>query len=426
MAMDAHISLSQEQLQKLSANQIQSLQILSMSAEDLRDMLQKESEENPFMDYHPVSSQDGASEFLNFVAAPEKDRIKNFILEQLNPSQYSRPVWALLTYLAQCVDDNGYLTVTEEELSCKFPLPPGLFADCLQILQQLNPAGICAASLQECLLLQLARKNKLTPLAKKIVCHHLDDVGNGRLNAICNALHIPKSKVLPVVRLIKRLEPTPLKGLFDTVDSYVVPDVIIRFTETGDYEIHLNDSWITSYSLSDYYTHMMHSATDPDIKSYFKEKYTRCYMMLHNIERRRKTLTVLTNAIWNWQYSYVQAHHALRPMTLKDISQKTGLHISTISRSIKDKYVQTPWRTISFKSLFQSPLHHGDKNLSKDAVKTSLKRLIRQENRRKPYSDSQLTVLLTQQFGIPISRRVIQKYRRMLHIANSYERRILD
>lgn len=171
---------------------------------------------------------------------------------------------------------------------------------------------------------------------------------------------------------------------------------------------------------------MMHSATDPDIKSYFKEKYTRCYMMLHNIERRRKTLTVLTDAIWNWQYSYVQAHHALRPMTLKDISQKTGLHISTISRSIKDKYVQTPWRTISFKSLFQSPLHHGDKNLSKDAVKTSLKRLIRQENRRKPYSDSQLTVLLTQQFGIPISRRVIQKYRRMLHIANSYERRILD
>lgn len=135
MAMDAHISLSQEQLQKLSANQIQSLQILSMSAEDLRDMLQKESEENPFMDYHPVSSQDGTSEFLNFVAAPEKDRIKNFILEQLNPSQYSRPVWALLTYLAQCVDDNGYLTVTEEELSRKFPLPPGLFADCLQILQ---------------------------------------------------------------------------------------------------------------------------------------------------------------------------------------------------------------------------------------------------------------------------------------------------
>lgn len=424
MAINAHISLSQEQLQKLSANQIQSLQILSMSAEDLRDMLQKESEENPFMEYHPVSSQSGVSEFLNFIAAPEKDRIKNFILEQLNPSQYSRPTWALLTYLAQCVDDNGYLTITEEELSHKIPLPPRLFDDCLQILQCLNPAGICAVSLQECLLLQLVRKNKLTPLAQKIVCHYLDDVGNGRINAICNALHIPKSKVLPVVRLIKCLDPTPLKGMFDTVDSYVVPDVIIHFSEIGGYEIHLNDSWITSYSLSDYYTHMMHSTTDPDIKSYFKEKYTRCYMILHNIERRRQTLITLADAIWNWQYAYVKTHHALRPMTLKDISQKTGLHISTISRSIKDKYLQTPWRTVSFKSLFQSPLNRKGQLFSKDAIKIALKQIIAQENRKKPYSDSQLTVLLTKQFGFPISRRVIQKYRNQLYIANSYERRI--
>ena len=149
-------------------------------------------------------------------------------------------------------------------------------------------------------------------------------------------------------------------------------------------------------------------------------------MILHNIERRRKTLTLLTDAIWNWQYAYTQAHHALRPMTLKDISQQTGLHISTISRTIKDKYVQTPWRTVSFKSLFQSPLHKDGQNLSKDAVKAALKHVISQEDRRKPYSDSQLTVLLAQQFGVPISRRVIQKYRRLLHIANSYERRILD
>ena len=111
-------------------------------------------------------------------------------------------------------------------------------------------------------------------------------------------------------------------------------------------------------------------------------------------------------------------------MTLRDISQQTGLHISTISRSIKDKYLQTPWRTVSFKSLFQSPLHRDEQLLSKDAIKIALKQLIAQENRNKPYSDSQLTTLLTKQFGFPISRRVIQKYRSLLHIANSYERRI--
>ena len=424
MDIDVHVSLSQEQLQKLSANQIQSLQILSMSAENLRDMLQKESEENPFMEYHPVSSQNGVSEFLSFVAAPEKDRIKNFILEQLNPSQYSRSQWALLTYLAQCVDDSGYLTITEDELSHTFSLTPGLFASCLQILQQLHPAGICASSLSECLLLQLTRKNKLSPIARQIVLHHLDDIGAGHIQAIYRALHVPKANVLAAVRLIKRLDPAPLKGMFDNADTYVVPDVIIRLTETGSPEIQLNDSWISSYSLSDYYTHMMQITTDPDIKSYFKEKYTRCYMILHNIERRRQTLTTLTDAIWNWQYAYVRMHHALRPMTLRDISQQTGLHISTISRSIKDKYLQTPWRTVSFKSLFQSPLHRDEQLLSKDAIKIALKQLIAQENRNKPYSDSQLTTLLTKQFGFPISRRVIQKYRSLLHIANSYERRI--
>ena len=114
------MTLTQEQIQKLSAMQIQSLQILSMSSEDLRSLLQKESEENPFLDYHPSASRGGAAEFLQFVAAPDKDRIKNFLIEQLNPSQFTKPQWALLNYLAQCVDDQGYLTVTEQDVS-RFP-----------------------------------------------------------------------------------------------------------------------------------------------------------------------------------------------------------------------------------------------------------------------------------------------------------------
>ena len=123
--------------------QIQSLQILSMSSEDLRSLLQKESEENPFLDYHPSSSRGGAAEFLQFVAAPDKDRIKNFLIEQLNPSQFTKPQWALLNYLAQCVDDQGYLTVTEQDVS-RFPLPDGLFSQAVAILQGLHPPGIGA------------------------------------------------------------------------------------------------------------------------------------------------------------------------------------------------------------------------------------------------------------------------------------------
>ena len=116
--MNTSLNLTQEQLQKISINQIQSLSILSLSAESLRDLLQKESEENPFMEYTPSSTSymtsDGASSFLNFIAAPEQHNIKQFILEQVNPEHFTKPQWALFSYLASHVDSQGYLTITEK------------------------------------------------------------------------------------------------------------------------------------------------------------------------------------------------------------------------------------------------------------------------------------------------------------------------
>lgn len=416
--------LSQEQLQKLSALQIQSLQILSMSSEELRSLLQKESEENPFLDYHPSSSHhSGTAEFLHFIAAPDKDKIKKFILEQLNPHHFTRQQWALLTYLAQCVDDKGYLTVTASDLS-RFSLPDGLFSQAAAILQSLNPPGIGAASLPECLKLQLQRSHELTPIAEMIIDNFLEELGQNRIGTICQALGLPKKQVLPVMQRIRALDPAPLKGLFDDAASYIIPDIIISQTNQG-YEIILNDSWTASYSMSDYYVAMMHQTNDPDIKSYFRQKHTRCSLLLHNIERRRQTLAALTQAIWEWQHEYISAHHSLRPMTLKDISQKTGFHISTISRALKDKYVQTPYRTVPFKDLFQCPLRKNGRMLSKDAVRQAIKELIDAEDKKNPYSDAQLVSLLSEQFHTSISRRVVQKYRNQLHIQNSYLRRLI-
>lgn len=421
--MNLHTTLIQEQLQKLSLNQIQSLEILAMPTDALHDLLQKESEENPFMEYQPSSVHEGASEFLKFIAAPEQDMVKNFIIEQLNPQEFSRPAWGLLNYLAQCVDDKGFLTITEAELSSRVPLPPGLFSSCLKKLQALQPAGIGAATVPECLKLQLSRSHRLTPLLATIIDHHLSDIASNNLHAICHALGICKKEIAAAVMCIKSLNPSPLKGLFEEASSYIVPDVIIRQTAT-DHEIILNDSWIASYSMSDYYVNMMHASTDPNIKAYFQAKYDRCYMLLHNIERRRRTLIALTDAIWEWQRDYIRQTHVVRPMTLKDISQKTGLHISTISRSTKDKYLQTPWRTLPFKALFQQPLQKKNSDISKDSIKHTLKNLITTENPECPYSDLQLVQLLSQQYCLPISRRVVQKYRNSLHIPNSYERKL--
>jgi RNA polymerase sigma-54 factor len=422
--MNMSTTITQKQQQQLSATQIQSLNILAMPAEALRDVLQKESEENPFMEYQPVSSShDGTAEFLNFIAAPEKDTVKNFILEQLNPQRYSHLQWALLSYLADCVDDKGFLTVTETELTSKFPLPAGLFTGCLKILQQLEPAGICAFDLEDCLKLQLQRKGKLTPLLIHLIEHHLKDIAVNTTSSLCRLSGVSKKELIPALQLIKSLTASPLKGFCNNTASYIVPDVIIRKTPEG-HEVVLNDSWIASYSISDYYVHMMHNTSDPTMKDYFQNKYTRSYLLLHNVERRRQTLLALTNAIWDWQYDYIQKHHTLRPMTLKNIAETTGLHISTISRSTKDKYLQLPWRTVSFKSLFQRSLPQKDgTGISHLTINKALLTLIHEEIPSNPYSDSQLLQLLKNRFRLTVSRRVIQKYRNSLGILNSYERR---
>lgn len=424
--MNTGLNLTQEQLQKISINQIQSLNILSLSAESLRDLLQKESEENPFMEYTPNSTSyvtsDETSSFLNFIAAPEQPNIKQFILEQVNPNHFTKPQWALFSYLASHVDSQGYLTVTEDELQKKFPLPAGLFSQCIKILQNLEPAGLGSASLKECLTLQLQRKQKLTPLLVELLENHLDNIANQKLSLIYQTMKYSKTQIIKAIKLIKSLNPSPLEPYIEKASTYIVPDVIINTTDNG-YEINLNDSWIASYSISDYYIRMMQSTTDEATRDYFKKKYVRCRLLFYNIERRRQTLYTLTDAIWHHQQSYFQKKGPLEPMTLTDIAKKVGVHPSTISRSIKDKYLQTPHITIAFKQLFQRPFPKTGQKVSKEALRQKLYQLINSENKKCPYSDAELTKLLSQYCGRPLSRRLIQKYRTLLHIANSYERR---
>lgn len=424
--MDTGLNLTQEQLQKLSMNQIQSLHILSLSSESLRDLLQKESEENPFMDYSPTASNtastDNSTSFLNFIAAPEERTVKQFILEQVTPSDFTTPQWALFSYMADYVDTRGYLTITEEEITRKLPLPPGLFTTCLKILQNLDPAGIGATSLQNCLKLQLQRKKKLTPLLDELIENHLEAIGEHNISFLSHAVQSSKKKITDALRIIKTLNPEPLGTLFEKETAYIIPDVIIRFTDNS-YEIILNDSWVASYSMSDYYIHMMQSTTDDTVKKYFQKKYTRCRLLFYNIERRRKTLYTLTDAIWKHQKNYLKKQGTLQPMTLADIAKDVGVHPSTISRSIKDKYLQTPYMTLSFKALFQRPFPKTGQKISKDSLKESLYQLIKGENHQHPYSDEHLTQILSNQFGRKFSRRLIQKYRMQLHIANSYDRR---
>ncbi|ERT59647.1 sigma-54 factor activator interacting domain protein [Megasphaera vaginalis (ex Srinivasan et al. 2021)] len=159
MTTKTALSQAQQQEQQLRVYQLQSLHLLSLSNEELQDFLQQAYRENPLMDYRaPVKNHDNTADIWDFLAAPEEKKIKNYILEQLNPQLYSSQQWTLLSYLAELVDEDGFLVLEKKAFLARCPLPEGLFDSCLAILQSLNPPGICTASVTECLLEQLRRK----------------------------------------------------------------------------------------------------------------------------------------------------------------------------------------------------------------------------------------------------------------------------
>ncbi|MCI1821109.1 MAG: RNA polymerase factor sigma-54 [Megasphaera sp.] len=415
-------SLYQEQAQQLSVFQLQSLQLLALSNKDLQDTLQKEYTENPFMDYTPSSSgKEAVKDALQFTAAPDENIVKNFILDQLNPEIYSHGEWALLTYLAENVDEYGFLDI--KGLTTRLALPSNLLAKCVKHLQSLNPPGICTVSVQECLKEQLRRKKKLTHVLQFIIDNHLADIGKNNIKHIAATTNLSRDQVLPLIRIIRSLRPHPLEGFSAKSANFIIPDVVIQ-KDNAEIQIFLNDTWMGSYSISDYYIGLMKSAQDPEVKAYFQRKYYRCYMMLRNLEQRRNTLLLLSQAVWEWQFDFFVKQQPLKPMTLHDIASKTKVHSSTVCRAIKDKYLQTPVGTIAFKQLFQRGIKRDTVCISQSDIKKRLAHIISQENPSSPLSDAELAGKLSEECRLSLSRRVISKYRESLHIANSYNRKL--
>ena len=222
------------------------------------------------------------------------------------------------------------------------------------------------------------------------------------------------------------LNPRPLSGLSSGQDHFVIPDIIYSYFE-GNWQISLNDNWVENYHLNDYYIKMMQTAKDPELSKYFEGKLSRVQFLFTCIEQRRKTLFSLAEQILSCQSGFFLSKEPLRPMTMAALSEKLGIHPSTLSRAIKGKYVQYPKGVISCRDLFTAsaiPTEGQDQEraLSQEDIKNRIQAAIDGENKSKPYSDQKLVKLLEEQ-GISISRRTVTKYRQELGIGSSVDRK---
>lgn len=436
--MDTSLTLQHQQT--LSQTQIQSLNILSFDLIELNTFLRMEYLENPLLDYtetfptisaaEPLKSYSNASVFSETFSTETMDiprlnntSIKEYLLQQLQHNKYSKCEWSLIEYLIDCLDDNGYFTFSPADIAAHTGTDISLINDMLHLLRSLDPPGVFAYNLSDCLIRQLIETEDDFTIMRILIAEHLEDLAAGKISSVSRALNLSTTDVRKFIEKIQRLNPKPLSGFTSEPEQYLAPDIII--TKDGEtLSISLNDEWIANYHLNDYYMKMLKTTTDPELLDYFEKKLTHVQFIFSCIEQRRKTLLTIAGAILEAQEDFFKKKGNLRPITMTSMAEQLGMHPSTLSRAVKGKYLQYPGGTILCKNLFSSAISTGSQadSLSQSDIKAIIKEIIDGENKSKPYSDQAIANLLKAQ-NIDFSRRAVTKYRLELHIGSSVERK---
>lgn len=431
--MNVGLSLSQEQKQKISATQIQSLKLLAMDNFELRQMMESEYLENPLLEYErrsaamPIENGYVGQEQQRRELPTQEQSLQKFITNQLNMRKYSRKEWSVIKFLIDNLDDNGFFPAQEQDLAALCGVPEDMIRRLLVDLKKLEPCGIFARDLKECLLLQLYAQGMPNPLVKVLISDHLEALGRGDIRSVAKALALPAAQIRKALAEIARLNPRPLNGLDTTRTDYVIPDILLHYDPvSGTFQASLNDDWYTDYHISDYYLKMVHQTEDPQLREYFEKKYLRAKFLIEGIEQRRETLLALGNYIGAVQSGFLLGREKKVSVTMTEAAAALDMAVSTVSRAVKGKYVQYPSGCILFKSLFETPAvkQRDLPARSRDEIKEELKKLIDAEDKADPLSDSALVERLYE-MGIPISRRTVAKYRDAMGIRGCFDRRQL-
>lgn len=422
--MDINMKLSLEQKHLLSQKQLQSLTILNMNNSELQNYLNTEYLENPLLEYEEKAIKSKREVPASQILGADKGRsIEDYIKEQLPLELYQKKYLRIVEFLINNLDSNGYCSLTVSEGSKILKVASEDFRYCLKVLRGLEPTGIFAENLVECLLKQVEKLGIEDEVLKIIIRDYMEEISKGKISTITRALKISSLKVRKCIAIIESLNPKPLTGFGSEAAQYIIPDVIILPKE-GEWDISLNDEWIGNYAMNNYYYEMMESSEDQELKEYFKQKSQRVRFILESIEKRRTTILKIAKVIAEVQEKYLLCKGPLVPLTMAEIAEQLGINTSTVSRAISGKYVQFLCGSVEMKKLL-APVASKAESTNKtteNEIKVIIKKMIETEDSQKPFSDQELTVKL-ERLGITLSRRAIAKYRNELGIKGSFERR---
>ncbi|WP_164716321.1 RNA polymerase factor sigma-54 [Paenibacillus whitsoniae] len=437
---------------RLSPYMRQTITLLKLSTLELLEAIQQEVNKNPVLDYagggdfgglpggsralrragrDSAAATAGANAADPLLHTAANDRsLERHLSEQLSllpQAELPPPLPRILRFLIGSLDESGYLTLSVQEAASLLRTAQEAVEAALAVLHKLDPPGVGARSLQECLLLQLSEvQERSRPLAAELIRCHLADIGKRPLPMLAARLRTPPQELQTALNEIKRLHPRPGARFHHAgLTPYIVPEVILEPHDAGIAVYACPAAW-PRLSLSRDYERLLHAPAHDEAGAFVQGKWNTARLFLRSLEQRRDTILRVARALAEEQADYLrQGPAGLKPLTLREIADRLGLHESTVSRAVSGKYAQTPWGVKELKSFFASGLQTdvGD-TASSASVKAQIQTRILEENYAFPYSDQQLAELLRQE-GIRISRRTVAKYREELGIPPSTLRRRL-
>lgn len=442
MQIGMDIFISQTQKLVLTPQMEQSLSILQMGFEELNQCIEEEVLSNPMLEYAKTeekkeirqsygegigyysrkkSADEDYQSYLNAIADEKSydTGLKEYLKEQLFVKKISGEKQQRAEFLIECLEENGYLKMETADLAQYLHIKESELEQEIYFLQEFEPAGVFARNLKECLLLQLKGVDERTADLRLLVQNYLNEIAQNKLPEISQKTGWSIEKTVDNVSYIKEhLEPIPGRGFGREKNTFIYPDVTVKEGEEG-YRIVYNKERVRSVELNKEYLPLLKEKHSAQESHYIEEQYQKAKLLIKNIGKREETLRLVTEAIVDYQRDFFERGKAfLKPMNLLDIAQELAVHESTVSRTIKDKYLECRFGVFEMKYFFSNKTSEGN-NCN---VQSCIEEMIQNEDKKKPLSDAKISKLLEER-GIVISRRTVTKYREQLQIPNTQMRK---
>jgi len=325
------------------------------------------------------------------------------------------------------LDDDGYLVASVEEISQMGDWPIADVERALQHVQTFDPIGVAARDLQECLTLQLRHLGLAGTITERIVTEHLKLLQNHQVPEIARRLAVTIDELKEHIEIIRNLDPKPGSRYNPNQSQYVIPDVYVSKIE-DQYVAHLNEEGLPQLRISPVYRRLLDKGGEntDETRAYVKDKFRSALWLIKSVDQRQKTIHKVATSIINFQREFLDhGIEHLRPLVLRDVANDIGMHESTVSRVVNNKYMHTPQGVFEMKFFFHSGISssYGD-SVSSVTIKQRIRKIIENEDPRKPLSDSKIVSIL-QKEGLMLARRTIAKYREELKIPTSNQRKLM-